>query len=1225
MGKKHFFAAAVGRQIGIYDNWDACKEQVNRFPNANFKGFSMLDEAKEWYQEQTGQPITEEILYFITDKVQVQPVKSATAEMNHHVEEDHETGTEVVSTEEPAGIIAQQKTQTEDLMDKLQRRVIESRKHPELVPVSVEAYCKKYKDKDASIANFSDDQKRAVGTILGHALLFAVPGSGKTAVIVARTGYLLHGEHGKSIFPDSVMTLTFGKKAAEEMGDRYRAVFPEDPENKEKPGPYFKTIHSFCLTEVISRLDKKGYRHPNYLLGTPYKINNKDGKEVTEMLQVGTVVSEALKKVEKFTDSLQEEDYKVLTIAVTAIKNRMLQPDEYRDKIILVNNTPINVEEFFNAYQEILHNKYNSYDFDDMLYYAWDGLQKFPEVLQNLQNRYRYWSIDEAQDNSKLQNEVLKLLLGEKGVLFMVGDDDQSIYGFRGAEPQLLLKYGTADKTKNLVMGTNYRSDSYIVNTARSFIEENTIRADKEMRVSNGRAQGEIQFYTCLQTAREQYEHIVKQALKAQTTFLQRTAGNKKEKADPVMAVIYRLNSSAVPVAFWLKKAGIPFNISKGFGKIMGEKIFSQAVACLYFLEYPASLNTFKHIYMVLKMRHINKKLKDLQILAKNHPRRSIMQLIPLLNFGASANAASDEYKNAEKWLKKLQPLSTYETLRFLFQENILSVDVKKPGDRLCAYGLLSAAEAWPERKGFLQALEDIKRETKDTSEETNEKKEDLSKDNHAPLQGELLEAEAASMIPAEEIMPPVVQLMTMHASKGLQFEAVLIIDSWEPALVGAQNSDTLTFDDPEEERRLFYVAMTRAKNHLEFLTVQRYHGNVEMPLHYLQEIAAFYEDEANNIIVQKPENAFDSPGESVLECLLKPAKYYAVRIGKKPGIYQSWNECRQYVDRYPDAKYKHFSTLREAELYLDLDEGNRQKPAVSCQFLQDIFLQAEAITFNRPCDLPTMVNRAITDWFRVSSIEDLASAEMSRLHNRQIHFDYKSATNYHDFTDSYLLSYLPVHFYKSWLPLNICLCQNLLPDEVSILELGSGPGTTTMAMFTFYQKVASENPDRQFCLHYQAVERDAEFIGIFESLVGKVRQEVMAVAPNLNIQMDIKKGDILDNMPKLTTGGYDLLIESNVFNSNEGMDRERCASFTSETVRCLKPKGLAIIVEPDCRKMPVWNSLEQQRTLHVLAGPRRSSVDISRVGLMQTALQLGLRHKDIPSHRFTYAVYEKV
>jgi hypothetical protein len=679
-------------------------------------------------------------------------------------------------------------------------------------------------------------------------------------------------------------------------------------------------------------------------------------------------------------------------------------------------------------------------------------------------------------------------------------------------------------------------------------------------------------------------------------------------------------------VAFWLKKAGIPFKISKDFGEIMREKIFRHAVDCLYFLEYPASLNVFKKVYKVLKMYHVNEKFKDLQTLAENHPQRPIMQLIPLLNFDSSANMVFDEYKNAKKWLKKLQPLSTYETLCFLFQENILNVDVKKTGDRLGTYGLLSAAEAWPERKGFLQALEDIKRETKGTSEESNEKKEELSKDNQNLLQGGLLEAKVASRIPAEEILPPVVELMTMHASKGLQFEDVLIIDSWEPALVGAQDADTLTFDDPEEERRLFYVAMTRAKNNLEFLTVQRYHGNVETPLHYLQEVAAFYEDEVDDTIVQKPENTFDTPVEPVLECLLKPpAKYYAVRIGRKPGIYQSWNECEQYVKGYPNAKYKLFSTLRDAELYLHMEEGTPQESAMSCRFLQDLFLPAEAITFNRPRDLPPIVNRAVANWFRVSSLKDLAPAEMSRLHNQQIHFDYKSATNYHDLTDSYLLSYLPVHFYKSWLPLNICLCQNHLPDEVSILELGPGPGTATMAMFTFYQKVASENPDRQFCLHYQAVEMEAEFIKIFKNLVGKVRQEVMATTPNLDIQMDINQGNILDNMPKLTTGGYDLLIESNVFNSNEGMDRAQCASFASETVRCLKPKGLAVLVEPDCRKMPVWNSLEQERTLHVLAGPRRSSVDISRVELMQTALQLGLRHKDIPSHRFTYAVYEKV
>lgn len=162
------------------------------------------------------------------------------------------------------------------------------------------------------------------------------------------------------------------------------------------------------------------------------------------------------------------------------IKNSVMQPGEYEHKCIKIDGIELGVSLLFNTYQQIMRDL-DCMDFDDLLIHAYKGLKRYPSVLQSLRRKYTYWSVDEAQDTSLLQFKLLDLLCGPDGNVFMVGDDDQSIYSFRGANPRILLNFGHRAGVATLLMGYNYRSDYEIVSVSKSFIESNQNRAEKEM------------------------------------------------------------------------------------------------------------------------------------------------------------------------------------------------------------------------------------------------------------------------------------------------------------------------------------------------------------------------------------------------------------------------------------------------------------------------------------------------------------------------------------------------------------------------------------------------------------------------------------------------------------------------------------------------------------------------------------------------------------------------
>lgn len=1203
MGKKKnsIYVVYKGRIPGVYLTWDECQEQTNGFSGPEYKGYKNVAAADADCQKRTGKSL-EEIFNYDTEQ---------------ELDEEDDI----------------QKQIMREKICKLQEKIRQNMQDT-TISESVEYFCREYGYRDSSIARLSEDQKRAVGRIDGNSLLFAVPGSGKTAVIVARTGYLIHGSHGKRIAPDSIMTLTFSRKAALEMHARYYKIFPEDTD-----GPNFKTIHSFCLGHILSRLKSVGYEMPKTLLGSEY-IDPETGKK--RKLTLSMVVKGALKKI-KESPNVDDETCQNISTAVTYIKNNMLEPKVYEGKILYLTGLKLDVAKFYDAYEEVLHEEYNAYDFDDMLLYAYEGLREYPDILENLRQKYKYWSIDEAQDNSLLQYKLLNLLTAAPNSLFMVGDDDQSIYSFRGAKPQLLLDYGLAEDTVTITMGVNYRSDNIVVRTAKNFIEENEIRADKDM-VSFSKALGEIRFYTMLEDSVSQYREIGKKALQLQENI----GFDKCNNDEPPMAILYKRHYSAVPVAFWLYKYGVAFRMSKTMREIMRGRIFSQAIKWLDMLAHPFSYKRFIRALDCIGAHQLfgkpdAKQKKKLKQLVLDNPKvyvyRLCFQIVyddKLESLKADYEAEMAEVKKRQDdydvqikdqeflnkinqlqddkitWyehFEKLTNMSSYDALEYMARKEILLYSDNRQSDRMRIYGLLAAAEAWTRPEDFMRAFREICNIT-----DKNNTLEDGVHDADMTETAESEETEEEATEDKEICERPVlVDMMSMHASKGLQYDKVLLID----CLAKEQKEkakDAFDTEEPEEPRRLYYVAMTRAKHELSILVVQRYYGNKEDASRFLTEIANIWEDECQEQVVQH--HAEDDIGSTSKICLLH--KFYAVVRGYKPGIYESWEECKKNIDGFSGQECKSFATLEEAEAYYYGAKNEAPPEKLSAKFLEELILPQPIASFNRSVDLPDTVNKLICSYMHVDCLENIGRLKYENMNYKNVD------TGGFKYTDNkattYLISYLPMHFYKIYLPLSKCL-ENLPQQNVMLLELGPGPGTSTLAMVMFYASLAQENPQKQFSLEIRLIEKAASFVKILKFMLANIKPQL---PPNMMIKGVISPKDIKEGLESLGSGKYDLIYESNVFNKNESADSISYAQMVNRLVDGLKDFGKVIFIEPNYSDLAIWNALQNNDDLEMLVPPARAKVNVQGIALQKVALNAGIRYKNIEDYAFSYAICQK-
>lgn len=598
-------------------------------------------------------------------------------------------------------------------------------------------------------------QQRAVQTLDGPVLLLAVPGSGKTTVLVSRIGYMVLG---RGIPPESILTMTYTVSAAQDMRQRFATLFgPEVAQRLE-----FRTINGVC-SRIISCYERITGR-----------------KAYTLMEQTSQQSSLIGTLYHRLTgEYATESTIKAVQTAITYVKNQMITSEQELAQVEVEGVTDFPA--LYHAYGQALQQQ-QKMDYDDQLVYARKILKLCPPVLRQFQARYRYFCVDEAQDTSKIQHAIISLLAQNSGNLFMVGDEDQSIYGFRAAYPQALLHFQELyPKAQVLYMETNYRSTQEIVSAAQGFIEKNPNRHPKHM-VSTGRTGPRIR-KAMVQNRASQYAYL---------------AAVVKKAAQPI-AILYRDNDSAIPLIDLFQRQQIPYRCRQVDCGFFTHRVVRDICNIIRFATQPCNGDLFLDLYYKLGAGIT-------RLAAVEAASRCTGEGITILEYLAQCTMLSP-------WSRK-----QCAALQAHFS-HLLNQPAHRAIHRIVHY--MGYGRYVEDRGGDLRKAEIL---------------EALGFQEAFPL--DLLKrlTELYQLMRQgtgdEESM---VTLSTIHSSKGLEYPHVILMDVVDGILpkVPSVPSDHPDFDAYQEERRLFYVAMTRAKDELWILS---YNGQ-ELPSAFIQEL----------------------------------------------------------------------------------------------------------------------------------------------------------------------------------------------------------------------------------------------------------------------------------------------------------------------------------------------------------------------------------------------------
>ena len=596
--------------------------------------------------------------------------------------------------------------------------------------------------------NLNPQQEAAVQQTQGPVLLLAVPGSGKTTVLVSRLGYMIRCA---GIQPENILTVTYTVAATGDMRRRFGEKFGEELSRRLT----FRTINGICAV-VVQRYARWKGTEAFELLNDESVLNG----VVRELLVRGGV---------SFPSDQQVKDART---NITYCKNMMLT----EENIAAHRVDGMDFPGVYRGYQAYLK-EHRKMDYDDQMVFTYRIFRQYPELLTQFQRQYPYLCVDEAQDTSRIQHAILRQLGAASRNVFMVGDEDQSIYGFRAAWPQALLGFQQVyPEAKVLVMEQNYRSSRTIVAAADAFIQRNEKRHPKHMRTEN--PQGADIRKTVLKDYNRQYNYLLE------------IARNCKGST----AVLYRNNDSALPLIDLLERNGIAYACRQREGFFFTSPIVRDLTDMLKFAYDDGNRELFLRFYYKLDLKV--KKAVVAQILQHMHRDESVFEV--LLDSGGLEPWQKGKIKALQTHFSKLPQMSSYLALqrlvKFMGYGDYLE---EQHADTARLDVLLTLANQTAGIPEFLERLEQLK---------------------------ELLEG----MQPRSGC--PFV-LSTIHASKGLEYDRVILMDAAQglfPSIAEEEAVDEEARDGLEEERRLFYVGVTRARHQLELLCYERKFGREE-------------------------------------------------------------------------------------------------------------------------------------------------------------------------------------------------------------------------------------------------------------------------------------------------------------------------------------------------------------------------------------------------------------
>lgn len=612
----------------------------------------------------------------------------------------------------------------------------------------------------------NQQQKEAVQSTKGPVLLLAVPGSGKTTVLVTRLGYMIYC---KNIPPESILTVTYTVAATKDMSERFAVRFGEDMAKRLE----FRTINGICA-RIIQYYGRR-------IGKTPFELV-KDEKATTGML-IRICQDHGM-------GYPMESDLKNVRTLLTYIKNMMLNEEELQK---LEEESDIRIAEIYREYCRQMREQ-KLMDYDDQMLYAYNILRKDPGVLAYFQNRYPYICVDEAQDTSKIQHAIIALLAAGTGNLFMVGDEDQSIYGFRAAYPEALLSFEKKHPgAKVLLMEENFRSNAKIVEAADKFIQKNTLRHEKHMRAAR-EAGADIREIS-LKSRKAQYVYLMKAAQEC-TTGMAGMSGSEEHRgrADASVtetAVLYRDNECAIPLIDLLERKNIPYRMRNADLSFFTHRTVLDVQNIIRFAMDPKDTELFMQIYYRLKL-FFNK--KDALRYAQISQEKDMEVLDAALKYGNLEKYQEDNIRNLKRQMVRILNMPGDEVVNQILTYMGYQDYLKKMGmnaNKLETVKLIGSRVESPEK--LLERLEELR----------------------TIIQEKVSDKDCPFI------------LSTMHASKGLEYDTVYLLDVMdgilpEKVLANPRTASKEELETYEEERRLFYVGVTRAKNQLNVFTTNK-------------------------------------------------------------------------------------------------------------------------------------------------------------------------------------------------------------------------------------------------------------------------------------------------------------------------------------------------------------------------------------------------------------------
>ena len=599
----------------------------------------------------------------------------------------------------------------------------------------------------------------------GPCMVLAPPGSGKTLIVTERTRYLIE-ESG--VRPDQILVITFTRYAAREMKERFERLTA----GKNYPVT-FGTFHSIFY----------GILKCAYGIGANNLMTEKESSVLLQEVLDQTDI-ESTPEVED-----EEELVRELLREVGMVKNGLCHLKDFHSKYLTQ-------DEFAEVFRSYEHQKkeLKKFDFDDMLVQCYALFRKKPEILQGWQKRFQYILIDEFQDINRVQYEVIRMLAAPRYNLFVVGDDDQSIYGFRGAKPELMLYMKQEfPSLRTISLTVNYRSTEFITGAAARVILHNDTRFYKRVQSFRGRGQN-VHVQEVLDE-QEEAQYV--------TEEIQKKLDQGIKPGE--IAVLFRAAVQARMISEILSEHRIPFEMRDYVTNFYRHFIVKDMMA---YLQLAAGKRD-RSLFLTICNR-------PLRYLARNSMENRQVNFEDLRKFYCDKDWMLDIIDQFDVDVRMMKNMAPYAAIQYIRKKIGYDDFLKEYAEK--------HQISWKQLMDVMAELEERSKNFKSYDEW----------EIHIAKYTQELEEQQAKARKIKGERENKVQLMTIHSAKGLEFEDVFVIHANEGEIPHQKAEKK---DEIEEERRLFYVALTRAKNNLCISYITQKNGNSIKPSRFVEEL----------------------------------------------------------------------------------------------------------------------------------------------------------------------------------------------------------------------------------------------------------------------------------------------------------------------------------------------------------------------------------------------------